>query len=358
MSASRASARRAAVVYNPVKVDVDELRAAVREAERAAGWAKSLWLETTVEDPGTGQAREAVARGAEVVLAAGGDGTVRAVAEGLRDSDAALALLPSGTGNLLARNLDLTLNHLAESVSTAFTGNDRAIDLGIADLRREDGSVETHAFLVMAGIGLDAKMIANSDEQLKKKVGWLAYIDAIRKALRDTNRMRVHFRLDDEPPRTMSAHTVLVGNCGSLPGNILLLPEAAVDDGLFDIVSLRPEGFVGWLQVWVKIVWENGVLRRSTVGRKLMGLSREVRTLRYLKGARFEVTLDHAEEFELDGDDFGMVTGFRTVVDAGAVRVRIPADRELDTPRGAERAQEREAAAEASHGAIAESDAH
>jgi diacylglycerol kinase family enzyme len=66
---------------------------------------------------------------------------------------------------------------------------------------------------------------------------------------------------------------VLVGNCGSLPGNILLLPEAAVDDGLFDIVSLRPEGFVGWVQVWVKIVWENGVLRRSTVGRKIMGMS-------------------------------------------------------------------------------------
>lgn len=357
MPATPAATRRAAVVYNPVKVDVDELRAAVEAAERDAGWAESLWLETTVEDPGTGQARDAAAQGAEVVLAAGGDGTVRAVAEGLRDSDAAIALLPSGTGNLLARNLDLTLNHLVESVTTAFTGKDRAIDLGIAELRRDDGSVETHAFLVMAGIGLDAKMIANQDEELKAKVGWLAYIDAIRKALRDTNRMRMRFRLDDEPPRAMNAHTVLVGNCGSLPGNILLLPEAAVDDGLFDIVSLRPEGFLGWLQVWVKIVWENGVLRRSQVGRKLMSLSKEIRTLRYLKGARFEVVLDHAEEFELDGDDFGMVTGFRTTVDPGALRVRIPQDQELDTPRGEERAEEREVAQEASREAVAEADA-
>src|SRR5690606_1059326 len=128
----------------------DELRAAVAEAEREAGWAESLWLETTVDDPGTGQARDAAAQGAEVVLAAGGDGTVRAVAEGLRGSDVALALLPSGTGNLLARNLDLTLNHLAESVTTAFTGKDRAIDLGVAELRREDGAIQTHAFLVMA----------------------------------------------------------------------------------------------------------------------------------------------------------------------------------------------------------------
>lgn len=357
MPATPAATRRAAVVYNPVKVDVDELRAAVEEAERAGGWAESLWLETTVDDPGTGQAREAAAQGAEVVLAAGGDGTVRAVAEGLRDTGTALALLPSGTGNLLARNLDLTLNHLAESVTTAFTGKDRAIDLGIAELRREDDTVDTHAFLVMAGIGLDAKMIANSDEELKKKVGWLAYIDAIRKALRDTNRMRMRFKLDDEPARTMNAHTLLVGNCGSLPGNILLLPEAAVDDGLFDIVSLRPEGFFGWLQVWVKIVWENGVLRRSTVGRKIMGMTKEIRTLRYLKGARFEVVLDHAEEFELDGDDFGMVTGFRTTVDAGAVRVRIPEDRELAAPAGAERTRERAEAQEASREAVAEADA-
>jgi diacylglycerol kinase (ATP) len=347
MPATPAATRRAAVVFNPVKVDVDALRAAVSEAERDAGWGETIWLETSVEDPGTGQAKDAAAQGAEVVIAAGGDGTVRAVAEGLRDTDAALALLPSGTGNLLARNLNLDLNHLEGSVATAFTGTDHPIDLGIADLRRQDGSRETHAFLVMAGIGLDAKMIVNQDEDLKKRFGWLAYIDAIGKALRDTNRMRVRFRLDDAPPRTMSAHTVLVGNCGSLPGNILLLPEAAVDDGLFDIVSLRPQGFFGWLEVWVKIVWENGVLRRSQVGRKLMGLTKEVRTMRYLKGARFEVSLDHAEDFELDGDVFGEVTGFRTTVDAGALRVRLPEDHTLDAPTREEKAEERAASQEA-----------
>jgi diacylglycerol kinase (ATP) len=347
MSATAPSTRRAAIVYNPVKVDVAQLRTAVAAAERDAGWAKSLWFETSVDDPGTGQAREAATHGVEVVIAAGGDGTVRAVAEGLLETGVPLALLPSGTGNLLARNLDLTLGHLRDSLRTAFTGKDRPIDLGIADVVRPDGSEESRSFLVMAGIGLDAKMVANSDEELKRKVGWLAYIDAIRKALRDTNRVRVRFRLDDGPPRAMSAHTVLIGNCGSLPGNILLLPEAAVDDGLFDIVSLRPEGFVGWVQVWVKIVWENGVLRRSTVGRKLMSMSREIRTLRYLKGARFEVELDHPEEFELDGDDFGLVVRFTTTVRPGAVSVRIPEDRELDRVDPAERAQERAASREA-----------
>src|SRR3954468_14972540 len=94
---------RAAVVYNPTKVDLGELRGAVALAESEAGWAKSLWLETTEDDPGTGQAREAVKQGVDVVIAAGGDGTVRAAAEGLHGSDVPLSLLPAGTGNLLAR---------------------------------------------------------------------------------------------------------------------------------------------------------------------------------------------------------------------------------------------------------------
>ena len=114
---------------------------------------------------------------------------------------------------------------------------------------------------------------------------------------------------------------------GTLPGNLLLLPDAAVDDGVFDIVTLRPEGFLGWVQIWAKIVWENGVLRRSSVGRKLIGLTREVRALRYLKGAIVEVSIDREEEFEIDGDELGLVVRFRAAIDPGALRVRVPAGR-------------------------------
>jgi len=322
----RTSQRRAAIVYNPVKIDRATLQPVVTAAEKSAGWGKTLWLETTEEEPGIELARQAVAEGVEVVLAAGGDGTVRAVAEGLRDAKVALALLPQGTGNLLARNLSLPLSDLEQSVDAAFTGQNRDIDLGLVELTRPDGTTESHAFVVMAGIGLDAKMIANTNPELKKRVGWLAYVDAIARSLRDTEQLRINYRSDGGAVKTMRAHTVLVGNCGTLPGNILLLPEAEIDDGVFDIVTLRPEGFFGWAQIWIKIVWENGVLRRSSVGRKLAGLGREVRTLRYLKASTFEVNLDRAEEFELDGDEFGMVVSFRTEVDAGALTVRMPAD--------------------------------
>lgn len=319
--------RRAAIVYNPVKVDVEKLRAAVAAAESGAGWAKSLWLETSEEDPGIGQGRQAVAERADVVIAAGGDGTVRAVAEALQNTGVAISLLPSGTGNLLARNLslDVNANHMEASVEVAFTGVDSAIDVGVVEIDRPDGSTETHSFVVMAGLGLDAKMIANTNPELKKRVGWLAYVDAIGRSLIDKSVLRIRYRLDGGEERFTRVHTLLIGNCGSLPGNIQLLPDAEIDDGLFDIVALRPEGFGGWARVWVGVVWENGVLRRSQVGRKLLDLRQKpVRALRYLRGRRIEGRLDKAEEFELDGDEFGTVVAFRAHIDPAALVVRMP----------------------------------
>lgn len=319
--------RVAAVIYNPIKVDLPALKQSVAQAESDARWQTTLWYETSEEDPGGGVTRQALKDGATMVMAAGGDGTVRAVAESLRDSGVPIGLLPSGTGNLLARNLDLTLDNLDDSIASAFNGVQREIDLGVVDIQRQDGTRDRHVFLVMAGLGLDAKMIANTKPELKKRVGWLAYVDAIARSLKGSNSVRVRFSLDSRPARTLRVNTILIGNCGSLPANILLLPEASVDDGIFDIVALRPEGLRGWVQIWVKIVWENGVLRRSSVGRKLMGLSKEVRTLRYLKGKEIVIRLDEPEEFQLDGDSFGQTTAIKAWIDPLALSVMIPADK-------------------------------
>jgi diacylglycerol kinase (ATP) len=324
---STETAPRAALIYNPVKVDaLAELRPIVEAVEQEAGWRPTLWLETTEGDPGTGQAEEALRAGVAVVIAAGGDGTVRVVAEVLRGSGVPLALLPSGTGNLLARNLDLTLDDAEHSLRSAFTGENRPIDMAVIDIRDGDQKVRRHAYLVMAGLGLDAKMLANTDDELKAKAGWLAYVKAIGIALRDKNQLRLRFKLDGAGTRSMRAHTIMIGNCGSLPANILLLPEAAVDDGEFDIVVLRPEGFVGWMQITVKIFWENGVLRRTTAGRKLMGATKEVRALNYLKGKELIVSLSRPEQIQLDGDGFGEARAFKTWVDPKSLLVRVPAE--------------------------------
>jgi len=316
--------RTAAIVVNPVKVDEPALREALAAAEKRWGWNETLWLETTEDDPGSGQTKEALEKGVDVVIAAGGDGTVRTVAEELRGTGTPIALLPSGTGNLLARNLNLTLDDIENALDSAFAGDDRTIDVGVIELRDGSGPTRKHSYLVMAGVGIDAQMIAATDDDLKARHGWLAYVKAISKVLRDKNELRLRYQLDDKGVRSVRAHTVLIGNCGSLPANILLLPEAAVDDGEFDIVVLRPEGFVGWVQIAVKIFWENGVLRRTTVGRRLMGADKEVRAMNYLKGREFVMRLNRPQEVDLDGDLFGRASALRTWVDPSSLTVKVP----------------------------------
>lgn len=316
--------RQAAVIYNPIKVSVPKLRKTVNAAAKAAGWGTPIWFATTEEDAGQRVAGSAVRRGAEVVLVAGGDGTVRAVAEGLRDTGVAMAVLPSGTGNLLARNLSLPLG-LEDSVAVAFDGQSHRIDLGIATIKRADGETEEHVFLVMAGLGIDAKMISNTRSDLKKAVGWLAYIDGTIRSLPELKPIRLKYQLDTGPRRAVDVHSVMVGNCGVLPGGILLIPDAKPDDGILDVVALRPQGPLGWLRVWNKLTFENGVLRKTAVGRKIIDLSRDVRDVIYLRGRDLRLTVDTPQEFQLDGDEFGEVVEARAWVDAGALTVRIPA---------------------------------
>ena len=315
---------QAAVVYNPIKVDIEAIKTAVRREETSAGWPETLFFETTADDPGQGQTAEALAAGATLIIAAGGDGTVRAVAEALRGSDATLSLLPSGTGNLLARNLKLTLNDMDHSLASAFTGHDRAIDIARIKIERSDRSVDEHSYLVMAGLGIDAKMIANTDDDLKAKAGWLAYVKAIALVFKDKNDLNFRYKLDQNKERHVRAHSIMIGNCGSLPANILLMPDAAVDDGVFDVLVLSPKGVFGWVQIFTKVFWENGVLSRTKAGRKLP--TKDVEALKYTTGTTLKLRLARAEELELDGDGFGKAIAFKTWLEPGALKVRVPAD--------------------------------
>jgi YegS/Rv2252/BmrU family lipid kinase len=319
------SKRRAAVVYNPIKVELKKLKKAVAATERSAGWNASLWFSTTEKDAGQNVTRAAIAERVAVVIAAGGDGTVRAVAEALRESDIPLALVPVGTGNLLARNLNLTLSSLDASVDTAFTGADRRIDLGIAEIVRADDEREEHAFLVMAGLGLDAKMIAMTNPKLKKAVGWLAYIDAGMRALPELKPVRIRYSLDGSAEKSASVHTIIVGNCGALPGGILLMPDAKPDDGILDIAALRPRGPFGWVKVWNKVAWENGVLRKSALGRSIIDLTADTKDVLYLTGSDLRLTVEAPQEFQLDGDEFGEAKSVHAWVDPGALTVKVPA---------------------------------
>ena len=315
------STRKAVVVYNPIKVDLEALKASVRDEPGASAWTVD-WMPTSEDDPGQGPAQAALDAGAELVIVAGGDGTVRSVAEVMAGSGVPMALLPSGTGNLLARNMKLTLNDAAHSLHTAFTGVDHGIDVARIDIRRHDDSVDSHVFLVMAGAGLDAQIMANTDDELKKKAGWLAYAQALVVVLRDKNMLRLSYQLDRHRTRSERARALIVGNCGSLPANIMLLPEAAVDDGLLDMIVLKPESVRGWLAVIVKIFWENGVIKRTPLGKHLKEL--DTRSVDMRQGKQLVVRLSRPETLQLDGDPFGETIGCRVAVEPGALLVKLP----------------------------------
>jgi hypothetical protein len=200
---------RAAVIINPATADVPDLREPVEQTLAAAGCSTPLWLETTPEDPGPGMAEAAVAAGVQLVMICGGDGTVMACLGALAGTDVPVAVVPLGTGNLLARNLGVP-TRLADALAVAVNGVDRRIDLG---------RVGDQPFAVMAGIGFDAAMMADATEDMKRFAGWPAYVASALRHLRDPV-MRVRLCIDDGPPLRRRARTVLVGNVGRLQGGL------------------------------------------------------------------------------------------------------------------------------------------
>jgi diacylglycerol kinase (ATP) len=306
---------RFAIVWNPSKTSREDLEGAL---PASAAEAEVSWFETSTDDPGRGATDEALAAGAEVVVAAGGDGTVRAVAERLAQGGAAeLAIVPLGTGNLLARNLDVPLGDLGGALTRAFEGRSRAIDLGwiTTDV---DGAKVRQAFAVIAGIGIDAHMIAETDDDLKSKVGWLAYVESLGRALSASEVVGIEIAVDGSTPERTEAHTLLVGNCGTLQGGIALLPDADPSDGELDLLLLSAEGIGQWLDTLRSFVWDNGIRRLFT----RQDRAESADTATHARVGSVSVVLSEPRILEVDGDELGATSGFAIEIQPGAVRVR------------------------------------
>lgn len=311
----------AAIIYNPVKVPLDQVKRAAAEQERLTGRLPSRWYPTDRDDGGLRAARSALEAEPGLVIVAGGDGTVRVLVELVRGSGIPLAVIPSGTGNLLARNLGLPLNSIEESLHTAFTGGIRTIDVAVAELEAPSGERTSHVFAVMAGIGLDSEM-AGTGAESKKRLGWLAYVPRIAQSVLRNRRFHLDYRIDDRPIRSTRAHTIIVGNCGTLTGNMLLIPGAEPDDGRLDVVMLRPSGPFGWARIGTRLTMQ-GLAHRSGLGQRLLRLAPDFRALVYERGSRFDIRFDVPHSVELDGDVFGPVIAARVTVHPGQLDVRV-----------------------------------
>lgn len=312
-----------AVIYNPQKVDKSRLQKAVDNSLARAGMRKAHYFPTTESDHGGPQARQALAEGARLILVAGGDGTLRSVIQEIAYTDAELGIIPIGTGNVLARNLSIPLGNLNRAALKAIVGETHRIDLGRVRYEPADGGpAQSHVFSVMAGLGLDAKIIMNTDLALKRRIGWVAYFEGGLRSL-PVKFEKMDVSVNGRPAKTLKLHSLLIGNCGFLPGNINLMPDAQLDDGMLDVASVGPRRFWNWIDFWNRVTWIN-FLRGKVVGAtELADYTTNIKTLGNMAGQSVDVMPLHEVGMQLDGDAFGLVRSARFEVMPQALKIRL-----------------------------------
>lgn len=299
MTAPATGRLHAAIIANEASgssLDDGELRASFDAVD-----ADTSWLPTSEESPGTEQARQAVDDGADVVVACGGDGTVRAVLEGVAGSDTVLSIVPLGTGNLLASNLGLPKG--LEAVPLTAGDHTRTLDVGIVNGER---------FAVMAGAGLDAAMVGDADPDLKRRVGTVAYVLAALGHLRGlrSRMFRAEITVDGEAGWSGRTVMVLVGNCGTVSGGLEVFPDAEPDDGVLDVAVLTASRLREWGSVLWRLVWSKPQ-RPELVTRR--------------RGRHVQVRFDRPVRYELDGEVRPAARELDVSVEPQALVVRVPA---------------------------------
>jgi diacylglycerol kinase family enzyme len=286
-----------AFVVNGSLVRGGHLLALCREAAARYHW-RAEYFVTEKAEAGVSAASGAALDGADLVVAVGGDGTVRGCAEGLARTQVPLAVVPHGTANLLARTLRIPGHPRAALAAALGSGGvDRTIDLAVAD---------GVPFTAMAGMGLDAAVVAGT--KLKHQFGWLAYAlsGAVHLALPPA---RFTIRLDDGAPIEREARAVVAGNSGLLPGGFSLLPDARLDDGMLDVGVLAPHGPFGWTRLATRVLTHS---------------HRQDRMLERFKARKVEILASARLPREVDGElvtDSHLLT---VTIEPSALIVRMP----------------------------------
>jgi len=326
---SQPTAVRATLIYNPTagqhnhaegktagqhgsaesQGEIDPRITAALSQFRADGWLISA-QQTSGPGAATTLAREAVARGDDVLVVAGGDGTVNEAVQGLVGSATALAVIPLGTVNLWAYELGLP-SQAAAAARALIAGTRRAVDVGRAGDRY---------FLLMAGLGFDAAVTGAVDLTLKHSVGRLAYALAAARIAPGYRGAAVTMQLDDETVRCR-ALMIVAGNTRHYAGDFQLTPHATVDDGLLDVVVFPGE------QLWQQVPATLAILLRQPLERH---------GARYYRARRLHIAVDSPTldktplPLQIDGDAAGAGAAIEIAVVPGALRAVVP--RRIRTP--------------------------
>ncbi len=197
----------------------------------ANGW--KIRLQATLgRGDATTHARQAVAEGADAVIVVGGDGSINEVVQALAHSGTALAVLPSGTGNVWAREVGLPLHNLPAAAEALAHGTVRTVDLGLAGERY---------FLMWAGIGFDASVVKDMEglqPEVKRRLGMGAFLISGATVALSFMGHRLDYRIDGRRIRRRTIMAIL-SNGSRYAAYLRLAPDARLDDGLLDFYIFK-----------------------------------------------------------------------------------------------------------------------
>jgi diacylglycerol kinase family enzyme len=293
-----------AVIFHPSKIT----RAKIEAAFSKAGFVNLSYFPSDNKTGGLKATKKAIEAGATHIIVAGGDGTVRACVQAVFEEEApvSLGLVPIGTGNILARNLKLPITNLDKCIRRAVIGDVYEIDLGVAKAINKDGELTKFYFTGIAGIGMDARIMQRTQTELKRRVGWIAYIEGGFRSL-PLKFEKFEVLVDDLEPKSLKSYSILIGNAGWLPGQISMMPDARLDDGKLDVAAIGPRKIWDWVDFIARVTWQNKVVRPLALGRKWMDQTANLKTIENLGGARIRVKPHHLSPLQLDGDVIGEV---------------------------------------------------
>ena len=271
----------------------------LRRVLAAAGIADPFWCEVPKSRKAPAQVQRALEGGAELLVAWGGDGMVQRCVDVLAGSEVPLAIIPAGTANLFATNLDIP-SDIEAAVAVGLHGARRRLDLGRFNGER---------FAVMAGAGFDAAMIRDAgDGSLKERFGRVAYVWTGSENLR-SKPFRADIEVDGVNWYKGKASCILLGNVGKLVGGVQAFEDARPDDGKLDVGVVTAEGLLEWSRM---------------IARAAVGPAEKSPFARTTKARAVKVKLNRKVLYELDGGDRERVKAFKVKVEPEAVTVCLP----------------------------------